>query len=44
MKEFLKPFLTNLTIIQSEKYPNSVFFKQNNEVIFELEQDEKNKK
>ena len=43
MKEFLKPFLTNLTIVHSEKFPNSVLFKQNGEVIFELEQDSENK-
>ena len=36
MKEFLKPFLTNLTIIHSKKHPNSVFYKQNEQVLFEL--------
>ena len=43
MKEFLAPFLTNLTIFHKEKYPDSVFYKQNGEVLFELCQDEKNR-
>lgn len=38
MREFLKPFLTNLTIVHSEKCPDSVFYKQNGEVLFELNQ------
>lgn len=38
MRKFLKPFLTNLTIVHSEKYPDSVFYKQNGEVLFELNQ------
>lgn len=41
MKEFLKPFLTNLTIVHSEKYPDYVFYKHNGEVLFELYQYEK---
>ena len=43
MKEFLAPFLTNLTIVHIEEYPNSVFYKQNDEVLLELYQDEKNR-
>ena len=43
MKEFLAPFLTNLTIIHKKERPNSVFYKQNGEVLFELYQDEKNR-
>ena len=43
MKEFLAPFLTNLTIIHKKERPNSVFYKQGSEVLFELYQNEKNR-
>ena len=37
MKEFFKPFLTDLTLVTTDKYPNSVFYKKDGKVIFELE-------
>ena len=37
MRDFLKPFLTNLLLVKDERYPGSVFYKQNGEVIFELQ-------
>ena len=37
MRDFLKPFLTNLLLVKYERYPDSVFYKQGGEVIFELE-------
>lgn len=37
MRNFLKPFLTNLLLVKDERYPDSVFYKQGGEVIFELE-------
>jgi len=37
MRDFLKPFLTNLLLVKDDRYPNSVFYKQDGEVIFELE-------
>ena len=40
MRDFLKPFLTNLLLVKDERYPNSVFYKQGGEVIFELEKKE----
>ena len=43
MKEFLKPFLTNLLITHHDDGTNSVFFEQNGETLFELYQDSKNK-
>ena len=43
MKEFLAPFLTNLTIIRKKDYPNSLFYKQDSEVLFELYQNGKNR-
>lgn len=41
MKEFIKPFLTNLTIVHKEKYPYSVFYTQDGEILFELFQNRK---
>ena len=43
MKEFLAPFLTNLTIIHKKDYPDSVFYKQGDVILFELCQDGKNR-
>ena len=40
MRDFLKPFLTNLLLVKDERYPNSVFYKQGGEVIFELKKTE----
>ena len=37
MRDFLKPFLIDLTLVTSDKHPNSVFYKKNGKVIFELE-------
>ena len=36
MKDFLKPFLTNLLLVKDELNPNSVLYKQNGEIIFKL--------
>ena len=43
MKEFIAPFLTNLTIFHKKSYPYSVFYKQNSDVLFELFQYEENR-
>ena len=40
MRDFIKPFLTNLLLVKDERYPNSVFYKQNGEVIFEFQKTE----
>lgn len=36
MRDFLKPFLTNLLLVKDELNPNSVLYKQNGEIIFKL--------
>ena len=43
MKEFIAPFLTNLTIFHKERTPDHVFYKQDGEVLFELYQAGKNR-
>jgi len=43
MEDFFKPFLTDLMIIIKPEFPNSVFYKKDGEVIFELYQDSENK-
>ena len=42
MKEFFLPFLNNLELVTNkDKYPYSVFYKQNGKIIFEHYQNEK---
>lgn len=43
MINFLDPFLTNLELIVSEEYPDTLFFKQNNEILFEFDYNSENK-
>lgn len=42
-KEFFKQFLTGLELVTDKNYPDSVFYKKNSKVIFELQQYPKNK-
>jgi hypothetical protein len=44
MKEFIAPFLTNLTIFHKERTPDHVFYKQDGEVLFELYQNAGNRR
>lgn len=37
MRDFLKPFLTNLLLVKDERFQSNVLYKQNGELIFELE-------
>ena len=43
MEDFFKPLLTDLLIVTKPEYPNSVFYKKDGEVIFELYQNSENK-
>ena len=43
IEDFFKPFLTDLMIVKKQKYPKSVFYKKDGEIIFELYQYPENK-
>lgn len=36
-REFLKPFLTGLTPVKSIKHPESIFYKKDGKILFELD-------